>query len=292
MTHSRTSKLTGNVCEPTATANALAAMVRGRPRLGLILGSGFGGVARAVTLERSINYEELKGFPKGRVAGHDGQLLIGKLGEVDVIVLAGRAHFYEGFSLDEVTFPIRVLAAFGLDTVLLTNAAGGISPALRAGDFMILRDHINFMGVNPLRGVVTEGSSGSVEASRFTDMTEAYDPELRRILRAAARSQRLRVVEGVYLAVSGPSYETPAEIRAFGRLGASAVGMSTVAEVIVARQCGLRVAALSGITNLAAGRAGPGVRLSHEEVLAQAHSREVVATQLVAEFARRWNLLG
>jgi len=283
---------TGNLSGPAATANTLTAAVRGRPRLGLVLGSGFGGVANAVTLERSFHYEELKGFPAGRVAGHDGRLLVGRLGDVDVLVLAGRAHFYEGFSLDQVTFPIRVLAAFGVQTLLLTNAAGGIAPALKAGDFMIVRDHINLMGANPLRGVCSEISTGSAEPSRFTDMTEAYDPALRRMLRAVARKQRLRVTEGVYLAVSGPSYETPAEIRAFGRLGASAVGMSTVAEVIVARHCGLRVAALSCITNLAAGRAGPGVRLSHDEVLAQASSREMAATQLVTEFARRWDSTG
>lgn len=180
----------------------------------------------------------------------------------------------------QVGFPMRVLADAGVETVLLTNAAGGINRALRPGDFMILRDHINLMGVNPLRGESEPG------LPRFVDLTSVYDAALRGMLRASAKAVGARAKEGVYLAVSGPSYETPAEIEAFARWGADAVGMSTVPEAVVARQCGLRVAGLSCITNLAAGR-GTG-ELSHEEVLEVGRNAGESAGRLLAEFVVRW----
>jgi inosine/guanosine/xanthosine phosphorylase family protein len=257
------------------------------PSIGIVLGSGFGGVRREMTEQRSWSYAELPGFPVGTVPGHECRLLWGTLGGVPVVVLSGRAHYYEGFDLDQVTYPVRVLAALGLKVLLLTNASGGIRAGLRPGDFMAISDHINFLGANPLRGVQRQSHFGLKGAAGFTDLTEAYDPELRQILRSAGRAAGVRVKQGVYLAVSGPSYETPAEIRAFGRWGADAVGMSTVAETIVARHCGLRVAGLSGVTNLAAGRGGKGVRLSHEDVLAQAQSRETAASRLVLEFVKK-----
>jgi purine-nucleoside phosphorylase len=193
-------------------------------------------------------------------------------------LLSGRAHFYEGHPMEVVTFPIRVLAAFGVSALLLTNAAGGIHRRLRPGDFMCLSDHINLMGVNPLRGAPVPG------LERFVDLSEVYAPELRRLLAVAARKARARLHSGVYLAVSGPSYETPAEIRAFARLGADAVGMSTVPEAIVARQCGLRVAGLSCITNLAAGRARGA--LSHSEVLETAARVRQTAAALIEHFVK------
>jgi inosine/guanosine/xanthosine phosphorylase family protein len=180
----------------------------------------------------------------------------------------------------DVTFPIRVLAAFGIQAVVLTNAAGGINRRFRAGDFMALSDHINFMGANPLRGVATD------DASRFVDLTQAYDPRMNRLLKEAALESNVTLHSGVYLAVSGPSYETPAEIRAFARLGADAVGMSTVPEVIVARQCGLAVAAVSCITNAAAGRSKR--LLSHSDVLAQAERAKERAARLLGAFAKSY----
>lgn len=181
----------------------------------------------------------------------------------------------------EVTFPIRVLAEFGIQALLLTNAAGGINSRYRPGDFMLLTDHINFMGVNPLRGGQTSG------ANCFVDLTQVYDRGLNQLLKKAARQARVRIRSGVYLAVSGPTYETSAEIRAFAKLGADAVGMSTVPEAIVARQCGLRVAALSCITNLAAGRS---LRLlAHEDVLAVGRRVQSHATDLLRNFVRLYN---
>ena len=244
------------------------------------MGSGFGLLADQVDVETRFAYRELPGFPVGAVPGHAGQLLIGRCEGVDVAVLNGRAHYYEGFELAETTHPVRVLAELGLTAVLLTNAAGGIHPRLRPGDFMVLSDHINLIGRNPLRGPIPAGRE------RFVDLSEVYDPGLRQMLRDAGRAAGRPVREGIYLAVSGPSYETPAEIRAFRRLGADAVGMSTVPEAVVARQCGLRVAGLSCITNAAAGL-GPG-KVSHEEVLENARNSAARATALVGGFIRRF----
>ncbi|MBN8246901.1 MAG: purine-nucleoside phosphorylase [Verrucomicrobia bacterium] len=266
---------------PDATAALLRRTISSAPRLAIQLGTGFGGVAEAVEIRQQWSYRELPGFPVGSVPGHEGRLLMGALAGTPVWVLCGRAHFYEGFSMAEVTFAVRTLAAAGASTVLLTNAAGGIRKALRPGSFMVLSDHINGLGENPLRGPVPLG------CPRFLDASAIYDPLLRRILRRAGRDAGVRCQEGVYLAVPGPSFETPAEIRAFRRFGADAVGMSTVPEALAARQRGLRVAALSAITNAAAGLGPPGAVLTHEEVLVQAAARGDAATRLVSGFARR-----
>jgi len=195
-----------------------------------------------------------------------------------VMVLSGRAHFYEGHPMTLVTFAIRVLATYGIKDLLLTNAAGGINRRFKRGDFMALTDHINLLGTNPLRGAPIEG------VARFVDLSRAYDKRLRSLLIQAGNACGVKLRAGVYLAVSGPSYETPAEIRAFARLGADAVGMSTVPETIVARQCGLKVAAVSCITNLAAGRSKSA--LSHADVLKTAEKVESVAANLLKKFAR------
>jgi purine-nucleoside phosphorylase len=229
------------------------------------------------------------------VEGHAGKLGMGLLGGTPVYLLSGRSHFYEGHSLEQVTFPVRVLVAAGISDLLLTNAAGGINRRFQAGDFMVFTDHINFMGVNPLRRSEAGAASGRRGESRFADLSSAYDPALRELLGKAALSVPMELGSGVYLAVSGPSYETPAEIRAFARLGADAVGMSTVPETIVARSCGLRVAGLSCITNLAAGmqskrnRGGERLRpkpISHEEVLAMAEEVGLKGAKLIEEFAK------
>ena len=260
---------------PQVAAARLGKISKLRPTLALILGSGFNHVVRELAVDARIAYAKLPGFPKPTVAGHTGELILGQLGGTPVIVLSGRAHFYEGHSMERVTFATRVLAAYGVKDLLLTNAAGGLNRKFKAGDFMRLTDHLNFMGANPLRG--TRG---------FVDMTQVYDLNLGALLDAAARSEKIKIQRGVYLAVSGPSYETPAEIRAFACLGADAVGMSTVPEAIVARACGLRVAAISCITNLAAGRSR--TELSHTEVLATAEKVKPLAASLLKSFARSY----
>lgn len=247
-----------------------------RPTLAIVLGSGFGHAIAGLQIESDIPYAKLPGFPKPGVGGHEGRFLLGRFGDAPVCVLSGRAHFYEGHPMEAVTFPVRVLAELGIRDLLLTNAAGGINRRFRTGDFMVLSDHINFMGSNPLRGPLAPGRE------RFVDLTRVYDARLTNLLRRAAKKVKFRLRSGVYLAVSGPSYETPAEIRAFARLGADAVGMSTVPEAIVARQCGLAVGGLSCITNLAAGR-GNGL-LSHADVLAAGERVRQRAAALVEHF--------
>jgi purine-nucleoside phosphorylase len=249
-----------------------------RPSLAVVLGSGFHHVLAELHVVKKISYARIPGFARPTVGGHAGELYFGHFGKTPVLVLNGRVHYYEGHGMEHVTLATRTLAAFGITDLLLMNAAGGINKTFHPGDFMVLTDHINFMGANPLRG-----SHQEKQLPRFVDLTEAYDKKLRRILLQAGIISRKKLRAGVYLAVSGPSYETPAEIRAFARLGADAVGMSTVPEVIVARQCGLRVAAVSCITNLAAGIGK--ANLSHAEVLATAARVKKSGAALVRSFA-------
>jgi len=250
-----------------------------RPAFGVVLGSGFENALARFDTVLETAYGQLPGFPESRVAGHEGRLYIGRFGDVPAIVLKGRAHYYEGHPMEQVVFPIRVLAGFGVKTLLLTNAAGGIHPRYNAGDFMIIKDHINLMGASPLRGPETPG------LPRFVDLSRAYDPELIARARAAARQCGMTLRAGVYLAVSGPNYETPAEIRAFRALGADAVGMSTVPETIVARQYGIAVAGLSCIANKAAGLStGP---LLHKDVLAAGQKKALQMAGFLEAFAGR-----
>jgi purine-nucleoside phosphorylase len=247
-----------------------------RPRLAVVLGSGFQHVASQVRISLDLPFAEVPGFSRTGVSGHAGRIIIGHLSHTPLVVLSGRPHFYEGHSMETVTFPVRVLAALGIRHLLLTNAAGGINRRYQPGDFMRFTDHVNLMGANPLRGAAWPG------LPRFVDLSKAYDHRLGDLLEAAGRKARARVHGGVYLAVPGPSYETPAEIRAFARLGADAVGMSTVPEVIVACQCGLAVAALSCITNRAAGLSKS--PLSHAEVLATGERVRQTAAALLTAF--------
>lgn len=250
--------------------SAAARLVRERQgdlkaRVGIVLGSGLGAVADSVRDAKIIPYGEIPHFPASTVAGHSGRLVVGTLGGTPVIAMQGRVHFYEGYTPGQVTFPARVLGALGVRAVVLTNAAGGIGEGYRVGELVALADHINLMGFNPLAGpnearfAVTEGAG-----LRFFDMTEAYSKRLRALAREAAEEEGFALEEGVYLAVSGPSFETPAEIRAFRTLGATLVGMSTVPETIVARHMGMEVLGISCVTNLAAGLSE--TPLSHEEV--------------------------
>jgi len=265
-----------NQPHPQTTATRLKKLSPLRPTLAIVLGSGFHHVLTELRVEKKISYAKIPGFLVPSVSGHAGELYFGHLGKTPVLVLSGRAHFYEGHSMERVTFAVRALAAFGIRDLLLTNAAGGINPDFRPGDFMVLTDHINLMGINPLRGGPGPGRP------RFVDMTQVYDTKLRALLFRAGKSCNLRLQRGVYLAVSGPSYETPAEISAFARLGADAVGMSTVPEAMVARQCGLNVAAVSCITNLAAGINKE--NLSHAEVLKTVGQVGTLAGKLLKYF--------
>jgi len=249
---------------------AIRARTRYVPRVGLILGSGLNALAERLLDPDIIPYGELPHFPGSTVAGHAGRLLLGRLGGKEVLVMQGRVHYYEGYSLAQITLPVRVMQLLGLDTLLVTNAAGGIRPGLHAGDLMAITDHIDFVGMSghsPLRGPNDE-----TFGPRFPDMSGAYDPALLAALRAEAREQGIPLQEGVYVMLAGPSFETPAEVRLLRAMGADAVGMSTVPEVVVARHGGMRVLGVSLISNVA----GEGKKTSHEEVL-EAGQRAVPA---------------
>ncbi len=236
-----------------------------RPAVGVVLGSGLGAVANTVKETIVVPYRDIPNFPQSTVEGHSGRVVAGRIGSTPVIILQGRVHFYEGYSPEQVTFPMRVLGMLGVQAVVLTNAAGGIDERYQMGQLIVLADHINFMGWNPLVGP-NEGRFATRKRTglRFFDMTEAYSKRLRQLAQQAASDEGLSLDEGVYLAVTGPSFETPAEIRAFRALGATLVGMSTVPETIVARHMGIEVLGISCVTNMAAGlNAKP---LSHEEV--------------------------
>jgi purine-nucleoside phosphorylase len=235
------------------------------PGIGIVLGSGLGAVADAVHDPTLIPYAAIPHFPQSTVVGHSGRIVAGLLSDTPVILMQGRVHFYEGYSPQHVTFPMRVLGALGVRAVVLTNAAGGIAQGYRIGQLVSLADHINLMGFNPLVGPNEPRFAVNPAAGlRFFDMTEAYSKPLRSLACAAAEEEGFELAEGVYLAVPGPSFETPAEIRAFRSLGATLVGMSTVPETIVARHMGIEVLGISCVTNLAAGLGS--TQLSHEEV--------------------------
>ena len=235
------------------------------PGLAIVLGSGLGAVADAVSDAATIPYEQIPHFPQSTVEGHSGRIVAGRLGGVPVIVMQGRVHYYEGYTPAQVTFPMRVLGALGVQAAVLTNAAGGIQAGYRIGQLVALSDHINFMGWNPLTGP-NEPRFACIPGAglRFFDMTEAYSKRLRAFAADAAAAEGIELIEGVYLATPGPSFETPAEIRAFRTLGATLVGMSTVPETIVARHMGIEVLGISCVTNLAAGLGDK--QLSHAEV--------------------------
>jgi purine-nucleoside phosphorylase len=234
--------------------------ITSKPKVGLILGSGLGILADEIQNPVKIKYEMIPGFPVSTVEGHAGQLVIGELKGVTVLAMQGRFHYYEGYPLDEVTFPVRVMTALGIETLVVTNAAGGVNRTFTPGDLMLITDHINNAGANPLIG-----PNDSHFGVRFPDMSTAYTPSLQELVRDVAKDVNIPLKEGVYVWNSGPSYETPAEIRMLEKIGGNAVGMSTVPEVIVARHAGMNVIGISCITNMAAGILDQ--PLSHEEVM-------------------------
>jgi len=231
-----------------------------QPRVGVILGSGLGNVVDALEIETAIPYSEIPGAKASTVVGHQGRMILARVNQTPVVVMQGRIHFYEGHEMPEVMFLSRVIGRLGIRQLIVTNAAGGINTKFQAGDLMLISDHINLMGMNPLRGPNVDELG-----VRFPDMSEAYPASLREQAKEVARSLGQLVQEGIYLALSGPSYETPAEIRAFHTLGADAVGMSTVPEVIAMSQMGIPVLGISCITNMAAGILNQ--KLTHQEVM-------------------------
>ena len=250
-----------------------------RPAIAVILGSGLGGLAKRISDAVRIPFAEIPGFPEVTVVGHEGAVITGTLGGREVVALSGRFHVYEGHPAALAAFPVRVFRALGASELFVSNAAGGISPKLAVGDLMMISDHLNLMGTNPLVGELQQGDI------RFPDMTDAYDPGLRRTLRNSAEKLGIVLREGVYAGLLGPSYETPSEVRMLRMLGADAVGMSTVPEVIVARALKMRVAGVSCITNAAAGVTG--AALSHSEVLETTTRVSADFESLVTDFLER-----
>lgn len=247
-------------------ADYIRRRTRHRPQVGLILGTGLNPLAEAMEAADRIPYQEVPHFPTPTVAGHIGRLIMGRLEGVPLMIMQGRVHFYEGYSMQQVVFPVRVMQLLEVKTLIVTNAAGGLNPAFRPGDLMLITDHINLIGMAGLNPLV--GPNDEELGPRFPDMSQAYDPELRRAARQVAREQGIPLHEGVYVGLGGPSFETPAEIRFLRLIGADAVGMSTTSEVTVARHGGMQVLGISGISNVAVSEPTAEQVTSHEEVLA------------------------
>ena len=249
------------------------------PETAIILGSGLGKLVDEITDKYEINYTDIPHFPVSTVEGHSGKLIFGKLGDKDIMAMQGRFHFYEGYSMKEVTFPVRVMRELGIKTLFVSNAAGGMNPDFEIGDLMIITDHINFFPEHPLRGKNIE------YGPRFPDMSEAYNKELIRKANEIAAEKGIKVQHGIYIGTQGPTYETPTEYKMFRILGADAVGMSTVPEVIVANHCGIRVFGISVITDL--GVEGKIVEVTHEDVQKAADQAQPLMTTIMRELINR-----
>lgn len=263
-----------NLQETTSFIRAKSSL---KPKLGIVLGSGLGAFVKNVKVETSIPYSDIPHFGAPTVEGHSGRLILGHVGTTPVAILQGRVHYYEGFTMEQVVYPIRTLAMLGIEMAMLTNSAGGLDPHMSPGDFMVIEDHINLMGINPLMGPNIKNLG-----PRFPDMTEAYDKKLTQKLISTLDAMQIRSWRGIYCGVSGPAYETPAEVRFLQLIGGKAVGMSTVPESIAANHLGLRVCAVSCITNLAAGLSNN--RLTHEEVTERAQSVEERFSAFLTQF--------
>lgn len=260
------------------TIDKAVALIRSRtkiqPRAGVVLGSGLGNVMSSVEVDTEIPYGEIPGAKASTVVGHAGKMILGRVGPLPVAILSGRMHFYEGYEMSEVVLLARIVGRLGIKTLVVTNAAGGVNTSFKPGDLMLISDHINMMGVNPMRGPNIDALG-----ERFFDMSEAYPESLRKMARDVARKLGIKLQEGVYLALSGPSFETPAEIRAYRTLGADAVGMSTVPEVIAMAHMNIPVLGFSCITNMAAGILKQ--KLSHVEVMETGKRVEKDFTRLI-----------
>ncbi|MBR6142069.1 MAG: purine-nucleoside phosphorylase [Bacteroidaceae bacterium] len=256
-----------------ATAAWLRERMPNAPKTAIVLGSGLGQLAQSIERLLSIPYSDIPNFPVSTVEGHTGELIFGRLGGKDVMAMEGRFHYYEGYTMQQVTFPVRIMYELGIKTLFVSNAAGGTNPDFKIGDLMIITDHINYMPENPLHG------PNIPPGPRFPDMSEAYSKELIAKADAIAAKHGIKVQHGVYLATQGPTYETPAEYRMFARWGADAVGMSTVPEVIVAHQCGIKCFGISIITDLG-GMENP-MKITHEEVLKAANAAQPLMTTIM-----------
>jgi len=261
------------------TASWLKAKMVTHPTTAIILGTGLGRLAEEIQVEQAIDYKDIPNFPVSTVEGHSGKFIFGKLGGVDIIAMKGRFHYYEGYSMKEVTFPVRVLYELGIKTLFVSNAAGGMNPGFKIGDLMVITDHINFFPEHPLRG------KNYPTGPRFPDMHETYDPSLIKLAGQIAREKKIRLQYGVYVGVQGPTFETPAEYRMYRTLGGDTVGMSTVPEVIVAHHCGIRIFGISVVTDLG-GFDNP-VEVSHEEVQEAADKAQPIMTEIMREMIVR-----
>jgi purine-nucleoside phosphorylase len=251
------------------------------PRVAVVLGSGLGELTERLPSFSAVSYARIPGFAPSTTPGHTGKIVFSSLGRRPWAFLQGRWHFYEGYSMEQITFPYRVLKRLGVETLILTSAVGGISPRLKVGDLMLVRDHINFMGVNPLRG-----PHFADNGLRFPDMSQAYPKDLRDLAKKEARKLKISLNEGIYCADSGPCYETPAEIRVFKSWGADVIGMSLVPEVVVAKQEGLKVLAIAWISNKAAGLSPHPI--SHENVMAAGKRVEAKLARLITKMAKNF----
>jgi purine-nucleoside phosphorylase len=250
-----------------------------QPQTAIILGTGLGSLVNDITDKYEISYESIPNFPVSTVEGHSGKLIFGKLGNKDIMAMQGRFHYYEGYDMTEVTFPVRVMRELGIQTLFVSNAAGGMNPEFEIGDLMIITDHINFFPEHPLRG------KNIPYGPRFPDMSEAYNKELIRKANEIAAEKGIKVQQGVYIGTQGPTYETPAEYKMFRILGADAVGMSTVPEVIVANHCGIQVFGMSVITDL--GVEGKIVEVTHEDVQKAADAAQPLMTTIMRELINK-----
>jgi purine-nucleoside phosphorylase len=258
------------------TTEFIRSVFSDQPEIGIILGSGLGNLGENIEHPEYLEYSHIPNFPVSTVKGHKGRLIYGTFGGKKVIALQGRFHFYEGYDMKEVTFPVRVLAALGIKLLIVSNAAGGMNPAFKIGDIMIIKDHINMFPTNPLIGK-NEDTLGP----RFPEMSEPYDLQLIQRMENIAKRNHINIQKGVYVGVSGPCFETPAEYRAFRIIGGDAVGMSTIPEIIVARHHGIPCFACSVITDLGGGDVAE--KVSHEDVIAAANAAEPVLTLLISE---------
>ena len=257
------------------TASWLKARMTTSPKTAIILGTGLGQLASEITDQTEIPYSEIPNFPVSTVEGHSGKLIFGKLGGVDILAMKGRFHYYEGYSMKEVTFPVRVMYELGIKTLFVSNAAGGMNPGFKIGDLMVITDHINFFPEHPLRG------KNFPTGPRFPDMHQTYDPLLIKMAFDIAREKKIRLQHGVYVGLQGPTFETPAEYKMYRILGGDAVGMSTVPEVIVAHHCGIKTFGVSVITDL--GGFDVPVEVSHEEVQEAANKAQPLMTEIMRE---------
>ena len=261
------------------TASYLKSKMKTQPETAIILGTGLGSLVNEITDKYEISYESIPNFPVSTVEGHSGKLIFGKLGNKEILAMQGRFHFYEGYAMTEVTFPVRVMRELGIKTLFVSNAAGGMNPDFEIGDLMIITDHINFFPEHPLRG------KNIPYGPRFPDMSEAYSKEIIRKANEIATEKGIKVQHGIYIGTQGPTYETPAEYKMFRILGADAVGMSTVPEVIVANHCGIQVFGISVITDL--GVEGKIVQVTHEEVQKAADAAQPLMTTIMRELINR-----